>query len=119
MRITLVFLLLLLRLNMAMAQSEPQSVFVMSCPNQTQVRIGINKSLLQFELIQKKIGSSVEISKPILTVTGELLIQKPTQFLLKLKTKNLVLQKTKEGDYELLGLFENQPDAVCYGIEFD
>ena len=51
--------------------------------------------------------------------SGDLRSIKSGQYRLVSKERDMVIQKTAEGDFELRGLMPGQPDFVCFGIAFD
>jgi hypothetical protein len=95
------------------------SSFILSCPDQATVRIELDRVQSKFILMHKQSRGSIDSNLTILSEKGDIEIIKPSLISLKLKTRNLTLQKTPYDDFELLGLVIVQNDFVCRGIEFN
>ena len=116
---SLALIVYLVSFNSSFAQSAHISSFLLTCPNQSSIVVQIEESPSRFELTQKYTSSFVANQSNILLDNGDLLAIKSGQYRLVSKDRDMLIQKSSEGDFELRGLNPGQPDFVCFGIAFD
>ena len=116
---SLVLIICMASSNLSFAQSTHIASFSLTCPNRSRVLVEIEENRSIFKLTQKSSLSFSAEQDIMLLDSGDLRTIKSGQYRLVSKEREMVIQKTSEGDFELKGLMPGQPDFVCFGIAFD